>query len=264
VLYILAISPQNIVYTMTNSFYYLSLCAYLFTLPVKELVGEENVAQFEALTAEGGTITGAQLKERYAVHQASTVVSFHPYFEIAEGRKADFDELWKAILPTVQAEAGCLGYEFSFNGNIGYVRESYANAEAVFVHAANTAETMAKLLEFCKILNFDVVGSETELAKLREPLAALNPTFMVIDTGYRKSVVSSDPSVVTIQPYFGVPADRLEEFKGIWAPILPVVQATEEANQYYEFAFSAENVAFVREAYLGADGLLAHLGMLII
>ena len=64
-------------------------------------------------------------------------------------------------------------------------------------------------------------------------------------------------SFITIHPYFEVEEGKLEEFKAIWAEVIPLVQ-TEAKCMFYEFSFNG-NVAYCREGYEDADGVLIHL-----
>jgi hypothetical protein len=63
---------------------------------------------------------------------------------------------------------------------------------------------------------------------------------------------------VTVQPYFTVNEGKLEEFKTIWQNMVPVVEAGESKCSFYEFSFR-DNVAFCREGYDDAEGVLVHL-----
>lgn len=189
----------------------------------------------------------------------SSVVSIQPCFEIPEGRKDELKAIWESMLPVVQAEEGIIDYEFAFNGNTMLVRESYVNADAVLVHFGNVGEALGKTTEFCTMKYLEVVGSEAELAKLREPMAPFNAAFYVVNQGFQKEKVSADSGVVSIRPYFDFPnAEKMADFRAAWEALIPVVK-TEEACQYYEFAYG-ENKCFVREAYLHGEGVLAHLG----
>ena len=64
-------------------------------------------------------------------------------------------------------------------------------------------------------------------------------------------------NVVSIHPYFKVKPGKLEEFKAALQTFIEHT-ATEEKNLYYDFTISGD-VVFCREAYVGADGLLAHV-----
>jgi hypothetical protein len=63
---------------------------------------------------------------------------------------------------------------------------------------------------------------------------------------------------VTVQPYFTVNEGKLQEFKTIWQNMVPIVEAGETKCSFYEFSFR-DNVAFCREGYDDADGVLVHL-----
>lgn len=65
--------------------------------------------------------------------------------------------------------------------------------------------------------------------------------------------------IVTIHPYFKVHAGKREEFKAALPAFLEKV-ATEDKNLFYDFTINGDEV-FCREAYLGAEGLLAHVAL---
>lgn len=231
-----------------------------FTLDqVKEMLGEVQFdeAEFVALAGEAGTITGAQLKEKIE-HMHCNVVSVNPYLEVQEGRDDDLRALFAPLIEVVKGEAGCLHYETAFNGNVFSVRESYVDAAALLIHNGNAGETIGKALEFCKLLHFEVVGLASQLEKLREPMAPFNPTFYIVEQGFRKPVVSSEPGAITVSPYFDIPEDKMVEFKATWDPVLPAIKA-DEGTEYYEMSFNG-NSSFFREGYRNADAVLAHLG----
>lgn len=69
--------------------------------------------------------------------------------------------------------------------------------------------------------------------------------------------MSQPANVVSIHPYFKVHAGKMEEFKAALAAFIERT-ATEKKNLYYDFTVSGD-IVFCREAYEGADGLLAHL-----
>lgn len=67
-----------------------------------------------------------------------------------------------------------------------------------------------------------------------------------------------DPSrVVSIHPYFKVKAGKLEEVRAILRKFVERA-AGETEILYYDFTLR-DDVVFCREAYIGAEGLLAHL-----
>ncbi len=70
--------------------------------------------------------------------------------------------------------------------------------------------------------------------------------------------MSTADTCCTIVPYFKVPEENLTAFKVLCEKA--VKKSQEEAKcLYYGFSFSAE-MAFCREGYSDAQGVLAHLG----
>lgn len=63
--------------------------------------------------------------------------------------------------------------------------------------------------------------------------------------------------VVSIHPYFKVKAGKWDEAKAA-LPVFMAKTSTEKGNLYYDFTISGD-VIFCREAYVGAEGLLAHV-----
>lgn len=63
---------------------------------------------------------------------------------------------------------------------------------------------------------------------------------------------------ITIHPYFTIAEGKLEEFKAIWQKMVPVIDEKEPGCSFYEFSFCG-NVAFCREGYEDAAGVLTHL-----
>jgi hypothetical protein len=64
-------------------------------------------------------------------------------------------------------------------------------------------------------------------------------------------------NTVSIHPYFKVNAGQLDAFKKL-RPEFVKITATEPKCLYYDFTINGDEV-FCREAYDGAEGLLAHL-----
>src|ERR1043166_6095000 len=69
--------------------------------------------------------------------------------------------------------------------------------------------------------------------------------------------MSHASTAVSIHPYFKVHSGKLAEFKSR-LPQFVEKSATEEKNLYYDFTINGD-VVFCREAYLDAEGALAHL-----
>ena len=64
-------------------------------------------------------------------------------------------------------------------------------------------------------------------------------------------------NTVSIHPYFKVHAGQLAAFKAM-LPAFVKKTATEEKCLYYDFTINGDEI-FCREAYAGAEGLLAHI-----
>jgi hypothetical protein len=64
-------------------------------------------------------------------------------------------------------------------------------------------------------------------------------------------------NVVSIHPYFKVHPGKLDAVKAL-LPVFIRKTATEIKNLYYGFSINDDEL-FCREAYVGAEGLLAHL-----
>jgi quinol monooxygenase YgiN len=90
----------------------------------------------------------------------------------------------KAILPEFAAktrnETGNLFYEFTINGDEVFCREGYVNAEALLEHLDNVSAMLAQALTMAELIRLEVHGPATELQKLKEPLAHLNPAWFVL------------------------------------------------------------------------------------
>ncbi len=65
-------------------------------------------------------------------------------------------------------------------------------------------------------------------------------------------------SVVSLHPYFKAREGRFEEFRAL-LPEFVARTATEERCLWYDFTTRDEAEIFCREAYVGAEGVLAHL-----
>ena len=62
---------------------------------------------------------------------------------------------------------------------------------------------------------------------------------------------------VTLNPYFKVPADKLDSLRAI-LPEFAAKTRDETGNLFYEFSINGDEV-FCREGYVNAEALLAHL-----
>jgi len=115
-----------------------------------------------------------------------TCCTIVPYFKIASGKIEDFKALCERFVEKTNNEAKCLYYGFSFNGEQAYCREGYQDAEGVLTHLENVGSLLEEALKIAELTCLEIHGSETELAKLREPLVHLKPNFFVLEYGFRR------------------------------------------------------------------------------
>ena len=93
-----------------------------------------------------------------------------------------------APVEMTSSEPDCLYYGFSLCGNKLHCREGYKDASGALAHLDNVGSLLQELLGTGKIelKELQIHGPEPELAKLREPLAELNPTYWVLEYGFRR------------------------------------------------------------------------------
>jgi len=115
-----------------------------------------------------------------------TCCSIVPYFKVHDGRLAEFRALCERLVEETRAEPGCLYYGFSFDGDEVHCREAYADADAMLAHMDNVGALIGEALEMAEMARLEVHGPEEELARLRDPLAELDPQYFVLEYGFRK------------------------------------------------------------------------------
>jgi hypothetical protein len=109
-----------------------------------------------------------------------------PYFKVQSGKLEAFKSLCEQFVEKASGEAKCLYYGFSFDGDQAHCREGYENAEALLAHLGNVGSLLEEALKISALARLEVHGPEEELAKLREPLAALKPQFFTLEYGFRR------------------------------------------------------------------------------
>lgn len=115
-----------------------------------------------------------------------TMCTIVPYFTVQQGKMDEFKALGDQMVEKTNSEADVLFYGFSFNGDQAFCREGYKSGDAVLAHLGNVDELLQKALKLASLDIFEIHGPEAELAKLREPLKALNPKFFVLEAGFRR------------------------------------------------------------------------------
>jgi len=114
-------------------------------------------------------------------------VSIAPYFKIHSGKVREVKALCERFIEKSKTEPGCLYYGFSFNGDVGFCREGYQDAEAALAHLQNVGPLLAEFSKLVEIQRVEVHGPEVQLAKLRGgPLADLKPQYFTLEYGFRR------------------------------------------------------------------------------
>jgi quinol monooxygenase YgiN len=109
-----------------------------------------------------------------------------PYFKVSGGKLSAFRKLCEQLVAKTRQEPKCLYYGFSFDGDQVFCREGYADAEGLLAHVENVGPLLEEALKIAEITRLVVHGPEEELAKLRTPLAKLNPQFFTLVFGFRR------------------------------------------------------------------------------
>ena len=109
-----------------------------------------------------------------------------PYFKVSSGKLPAFKEFCEKFVAKTMPEPKCLYYGFSFDGDQVHCREGYADAEGLLEHLENVGALLGEALKIAEITRLEVHGPEEELAKLRGPLAGLNPQFYTLAYGFRR------------------------------------------------------------------------------
>ncbi len=115
-----------------------------------------------------------------------TCCTIVPYFTIHEGQHEAFRALCEQFVAKTSDEPKCLYYGFSFDGDEAHCREGYEDADGLLAHLDNVGSLIDQALQVSDLTRLEVHGPEQELAKLREPLAELNPRFFTLENGFRR------------------------------------------------------------------------------
>ena len=115
-----------------------------------------------------------------------TCCTIVPYFQVAEGKLAEFKSLGEQFVTKTNSEPKALYYGWSFDGDLAHCREGYADAEGLLAHLDNIGELLGQALQISEITRLEVHGPAGELDKLREPLAKLSPQFFTLEQGFRR------------------------------------------------------------------------------
>ena len=111
----------------------------------------------------------------------SNFVSLHPYFKVHPGKLAEFKAALPRFIEKTKSEEKNLFYEFTINGDEVFCREAYTDAEGLLAHLENVGAMLAEALKIADVIRIELHGPADQLARLREPLAHLNPAFFPIE-----------------------------------------------------------------------------------
>jgi hypothetical protein len=124
--------------------------------------------------------------KEHTMTNEDTCCTIVPYFKIKVGKSEEFRRLSDEMVAKSKGEPKCLYYGFSFDGDEAHCREGYDDAEGLLAHLDNVGALLGEALKIADIIRLEVHGPEPELAKLRTPLAGLNPRFFQLECGFRR------------------------------------------------------------------------------
>jgi len=115
-----------------------------------------------------------------------TVCTLVPYFLVEEGKLDEFKALGEQMVEKTRDEDDVVFYGYSFSGQRAHCREGYRSAEGILAHLENVGELLGKALEIATIERLEVHAPAAEVAKLETPMKQLDPTFFVVENGFRR------------------------------------------------------------------------------
>ena len=126
-------------------------------------------------------------KENNSVKTNDRCVTIQPYFAIKEGKKDEVRSYLEKFVELTKSEKDCLYYGFSLCDDKMHCREGYADGDGALAHLNNVGPLLQELLGsgMAELTDLQIHGPEKELAKLREPLADLKPSYWVLEYGFR-------------------------------------------------------------------------------
>lgn len=119
------------------------------------------------------------------------IITLVPKFKIHEGKKEEYMKVLPKFLEKVKAneQDTCVFYGFvgPTEDDLVICREGYNSADGLLKHLANVDAELKAALENADIIELNVQGPPAELEKLKEPLAAFNPTYYPLFEGSFRS-----------------------------------------------------------------------------
>jgi quinol monooxygenase YgiN len=125
-----------------------------------------------------------------------THITIVPYFTVPADKRDDFMKATKDCLRnTRRGTKDSLYYGFCCHEDKVFCREGYQNSDAVLQHLKDVKAPVDKMVEICGGLDLHIMGPAADLAKLKDPLKDLNPTYWETDSGSFWHPGPSDPKV---------------------------------------------------------------------
>ena len=115
--------------------------------------------------------------------ELSQAVSIHPYFKVHSGQMEAAKAILRRMVENTMPEAKCLYYDFTINGDEVFCREAYIGADGLLEHISSVNPILSEFLQIADVTRVELHGPAEELEKLKEPMAALNPTYFVHECG---------------------------------------------------------------------------------
>lgn len=115
-----------------------------------------------------------------------TACTIVPYFTIQEGKLDEFKALGELMVERTKSESDVLYYGFSFNGHRAHCREAYAGAKGILAHLENVDDLLKQALSIASLDSLEIHGPASEVDQLKEPLNGLNPSYFVMESGFRR------------------------------------------------------------------------------
>ena len=107
-------------------------------------------------------------------------VGVHP------GKLSAFRALLPRLIESASAEAGCLDYDFTRNGDFLHCREAYLGAEAAPTHIQSVGALIQEALTLPDLQRLEAHGSASELERMQEPLKGMPIEWFVLETALKK------------------------------------------------------------------------------
>ena len=108
------------------------------------------------------------------------------YFNVHPGKMETFEGLVDRFVDKTRNESGIRYYGWSFNGAEAHCRQGYLDAEGFLEHAANVLPLFEEALNISDCSRLAIHGPESELDKLRGPMAEIQLQYFALKNSFRR------------------------------------------------------------------------------